>query len=112
MTTDNRYNGWTNYETWNLALWIDNEMGSQTYWRERAIETYAHATANDTFTREDSAALDLAEELKDSIEQDAPELEPSFYSDMLNAGISEVNWYEIARNWIDDVVDESTEGAS
>ena len=19
------YNGWTNYETWNVALWIDNE---------------------------------------------------------------------------------------
>ena len=21
----NEYNGWTNYETWNVALWIDNE---------------------------------------------------------------------------------------
>ena len=22
------YNGWTNYETWNVALWIDNERGT------------------------------------------------------------------------------------
>ena len=23
--TDTTYNGWTNYETWNVALWIGNE---------------------------------------------------------------------------------------
>ena len=22
---DTTYNGWTNYETWNVALWLDNE---------------------------------------------------------------------------------------
>ena len=25
MSKDNSYNGWTNYETWNIALWIGNE---------------------------------------------------------------------------------------
>jgi hypothetical protein len=25
--TDTAYNGWTNYETWNVALWINNEEG-------------------------------------------------------------------------------------
>ena len=24
---DTRYNGWTNYETWNVALWIGNDAG-------------------------------------------------------------------------------------
>jgi len=23
--TDTEYNGWTNYETWNVALWINND---------------------------------------------------------------------------------------
>jgi hypothetical protein len=25
--TDTEYNGWTNYETWNVALWINNNQG-------------------------------------------------------------------------------------
>jgi hypothetical protein len=25
--TDTEYNGWTNYETWNVALWIQNDYG-------------------------------------------------------------------------------------
>jgi len=29
--TDQTYNGWTNYETWTVVLWIDNDESIQDY---------------------------------------------------------------------------------
>jgi len=104
---DTRYNGWTNYETWNLALWIGNEQYSDLYWRERTVEAYKNAEASSTFTRLEQATLDLADMLKDETEENQPAGESGFYSDVMTAAIGEVNWYEIAEHWISDEIDES-----
>ena len=55
------YNGWTNYETWVVNLWIDNEQGSQDFIRETAKEIYAEAKATDSWTREESARFCLSD---------------------------------------------------
>ena len=41
--TKKEYNGWHNYETWLVKLWIDNEEGSYNYWREVAQECWNEA---------------------------------------------------------------------
>ena len=34
--TDTTYNGWHNYETWNVHLWLTNEEATYRYWRALA----------------------------------------------------------------------------
>jgi len=102
------YNGWFNYETWLAKLWMDNEEGTYNYWNENAQEVYDNSEADRTFTRDERAALDLAERLKDEFEQQQPEV-TGFWADMINAAMSEVNWHEIAVHLIDDVEKETPE---
>ena len=50
------------------------------------------------------ATLDLADRLKDEITEANPLADqPSFFADVLSAAISEVNWYEIAEHWVEDI---------
>jgi len=62
MTTT--YNGWTNYETWDVALWLGDEEPSYRYWIQASEECWEEAAACDAFTREERAVYNLAERLK------------------------------------------------
>jgi hypothetical protein len=88
------YNGWTNYETWAVKLWMDNDQGSQEYWAERAKEMDVY---------------DLEQALKDEHEEFMPEnIRPSVYGDLLQAALDSVNWREVAES-IKDEADEENE---
>jgi len=111
MATHKEYNGWFNYETWLVNLWMTNDQGSDEYWRETAQEAYDRASADTVCTREQRARITLADILKEEIESTQPDTE-GMWADMMNAAISEVNWDEIAEHLIDDVekeVEESEE---
>lgn len=104
MSSNKRYNGWANYETWAVKLWIDNEEGSYRYWRDatrRAWATARDKRPNQFMDKAENAQNILAEQLKD--EHDSHSDHPVFkaahgtvYSDLLNAALSEVEWREIA----------------
>jgi hypothetical protein len=94
---NNTYNGWTNWETWNANLWIDNDW--------RLSESYA-LQAGDLLGSydEDDCVNRLADAIKADFEEAAPEVE-GFFSDALNATLREVNWYEIAKHYVQDSID-------
>ena len=102
--THKDYNGWTNYETWNVKLWMDNDESTYRYWKEQTDELWKHARESQAWpgsTREESAAAQLADALKSEHEENRPEVS-GMYADLLGAALSEVNWLEIAENLLAD----------
>jgi hypothetical protein len=101
------YNGWKNYETWNVALWIDNDQGTYNERCRIVAECIEDAPSMEqvprVWTSQQAARYSLADRLKDWVESDMiPDLGSSMAADLLAAALSEVDWEEIAENWLDD----------
>lgn len=87
------YNGWTNYETWNWKLWIDNDEG----WQEKVL-AMADYYKGDVYG--------FSQWLKDDCENmqemyDLPTTGP--FADLLGAAIDSINFYEIADSILEDL---------
>ena len=76
------YNGWTNYETWLVNLWMTGDEGY--YGRLQEI-----VWSGDSLD-------DQAEALEDFLRSEH-DGHSSVWADLVNASLSEVNWYEIVR---------------
>ena len=82
MSNDQEYNGWTNWETWNVALWIDNE--EFTYKESRKL---TQRRSHDRY-------------FKSSVECFCNETYPNGTPDMDNSiEMDNVNYQEIADAW-------------
>lgn len=96
--SDRTYNGWTNYETWVVNLWMDNEKGQQDYWIEEVQAAI----------KQEDAVSALSDRIKDEHEEACQQMleQANFqsgpFADLLNGALSEVNWREIAQFWIDN----------
>lgn len=118
------YNGWSNYETWAVALWIGNEQGSYQYWeQDQAADCYRDAVKEqlgewvfgpadgpapeiDRDRASRDAAYELARRLKRELDDEAETpraVDGTMYADLLNAALGEVNWHEIASNYVEDI---------
>jgi len=116
MSKDEGYNGWTNYETWCVHLWLSNEEGSYRYWREEAERhrkeaPHAFRVHWGIVTVEREACFSLAGAMKESFETFHPfrgehlkaAREPDVFCDLLDAALSEVNWDEIAEAFLEEL---------
>jgi hypothetical protein len=97
MNTDKKYNGWTNYETWLFNLWHDDAFGDQ------AQEAWDEAEADDTFSREENAALALADSISSFADEFIEVPESGFLADITRSAMQEINFHEIAQHYIIDV---------
>lgn len=76
------YNGWTNYETWNTALWVDNE--------------YSVYQDRQRVSRQEGAwdARRVREFCENWFPKGTPDIETLPYDDR-----DPIDWQEIADNW-------------
>lgn len=101
------YNGWSNYETWNVA----NDQGTYGMvreWTEDAIEQAGDTPIGDRIplTVEETAQRDVAQRLQDFVEENNPlSGDGSMYSDILSANLREVNYDEIAAHWVEEMAE-------
>tara|TARA_S200002703_G_scaffold106553_1_gene92547 strand:+ start:143 stop:559 length:417 start_codon:yes stop_codon:yes gene_type:complete len=105
-----KYNGWTNYETWNFKLWLDNDETVHNYIIDEIKKIKAIGY--------DAEAYEVSNFLRSYIDDNMPNLNVStlsqskygsicdkqgFYQDILNAGLREINTYEVAESYLEDL---------
>ena len=98
--TDKTYNGWTNYETWAINLWMDNSQCDRDYFARLASDAQHYPTPSQYQTLNQRILHTLIASLESHFDDAMPELDGVF-ADMLNAAMCEVNWCEIAEHLIE-----------
>ena len=107
LTFMSEYNGWTNYETWNVYLWLSNEEGSYTWARELVREAHQQPREEwvpDCISDHDRGRHRAAEALKDAVTEleEGRVTTASMASDLLGAAFSEVDWAEVADAFLEE----------
>jgi hypothetical protein len=99
MTEDTTYNGWKNYPTWAVNLWLSNDEGLYGATRHLVETTITTAKRSEW---DDAHRVHVADALKSFVRDDlAPDLGASFAADLLGYALDSVNWLEIADAWLE-----------
>ena len=89
------YNGYTNYETWNCGLWLDNDQGTYEMVKEWAEDCHN--------------VYELEVMLKDYVEGNNPVEDASMYSDLMQSAIDNINFRELAEGYWEEYHEEVEE---
>ena len=88
--TSDSYNGWANYETWAVKLWLDNDEGF-------------HGIVQVWINDYSSSKGKVADFLKDLVEETNPLAgSATMFTDLLGHAIGRVDWFEIAASVLED----------
>lgn len=91
-------NGWKNYQTWACNLWLTNEESSYFYWMNAG-----KSALNDADGDREQAACMLADQIKDALTENAPEMGGAcLYSDLLGKALQDIDYIEVAKAFLEE----------
>ncbi len=94
MTMETKtYNGWTNYETWCVNLWLTNEPST-------AEELATIIKRNGDGYEASHVLREFVDEIRFGGYEEHPIV--NMFVDLLNTALGLVNWREIIENHLDD----------
>ena len=91
MTTDNRYNGWTNFPTWRVNLELFDGIDPRDMWAQEV----AGDSAYDLAVQLEEFALNF---IGDHVDDTSPN---GTVEGWAHAFLADVNWIEIAEHMMD-----------
>ncbi len=86
---DTRYNGWANYQTWLVSLWLSNDVCTYQSIREvveGANDAYGVSEAIKTFVEDLNPVGDQA----------------SLFADLMSASLRQVDWVQVAESFLEE----------
>jgi hypothetical protein len=84
-TPDTTYNGWPNYETWLVGLWLDNDEHTYRHWRAEASKLSTWELGRVLETSHTDASYDLTGAV-------------GVWADLVGAALKRVDWDYIAKH--------------
>ena len=90
------YNGWKNYETWLVNLWLGEDF-----------RIYAEEQPDSFACDQYKLSLALKDYTEEVVQMDTLSVEGGLIVDLLNAALSAVDWYEIAEHYVREEEEES-----
>ena len=113
MTEDTTYNGWTNRETWLVALWINNEQGWQESVHDALREAVGEVIVGDQGYEQADVPLkdwQAGDIVKDNVEEAIYDVEDvptaGLASDLIGTALGAVDWTEIGASFLSDVAEQ------
>ena len=101
-----QHNGWPNYETWCIALWIDNEQTARATAREIVASCWENAAEEVAADRDAivTPRVDAADALKDWLRYEENPLTDvgGMYGDLLGAALDTADWLRLADHYAPD----------
>jgi len=96
------YNGWSNYPTCAVNIWLSNDEPLYREALERTADTITNPPhESEHWNEEQTARYNVADMLEDWVEELAdPYGAGTMVADLIGYALGEVDWNEIADDWI------------